>query len=108
MFEASWTEANDDWIRAGRLKRKSRPLGFRLPMPLAQNTLANFLTDPIRDLVLFEVCYSKATTGSDKDLQASVLAFCARTKNQQGENAAEKAVRHCLIRHIPPDTNGTT
>ena len=37
-------------------ERKSRPLGSRLPMPLAEDTLANFLTEPIRDLVRSEVC----------------------------------------------------
>jgi len=43
---------------------KSRPLGSRLPMPLAKDTLVNFLTEPIRNLVRSEVC--DPPTGSGK------------------------------------------
>lgn len=41
----------------------ARPLGSRLPMPWAYETLANFLTDPIRDVVRAEVLDEKASEG---------------------------------------------
>ena len=41
----------------------ARPLGSRLPMPWAQETLANFLTDPIREVVRAEVVDEKASEG---------------------------------------------
>ena len=43
--------------------RKSRPLGSRLPMPWAQESLANFLTEPIREIVRSEVIDRKNSTG---------------------------------------------
>lgn len=40
-----------------------RPLGSRLPMPWAQETLANFLTEQVRDVVRAEVCHPRASAG---------------------------------------------
>ena len=44
-------------------KRNARPLGSRLPMPWARETLANFLTDPIREIVRTEVFDPKTSAG---------------------------------------------
>ena len=41
----------------------ARPLGSRLPMPWAYETLANFLTEPIREVVRAEVMDEKASEG---------------------------------------------
>lgn len=50
------------WETRGGVSR-ARPLGSRLPMPWAQETLANFLTDSIRKIMRTEVCSPKTSAG---------------------------------------------
>ena len=44
-------------------EHKDRPLGSRLPMPWAEESLANFLTDSIRNVVRAQVCDPAASAG---------------------------------------------
>ena len=63
VLQAIWREERgmECGIHVG--SRGSRPLGSRLPMPWAKDTLANYLTDRIREVVKNEVCDPKASAG---------------------------------------------
>lgn len=51
LRQARWRERQN--LPVG--EHRGRPLGSRLAMPFAQNTLANFMTDTVRDVVRVEV-----------------------------------------------------
>jgi hypothetical protein len=57
----------------------ARPLGSRLPMPWAQETLANFLTEQIRSVVRAEVCDPVASSGK---LYGKPRIFCGLLSSQ--------------------------
>lgn len=57
--QARWREGRD--LPVG--EHRGRPLGSRLAMPFAQETLANYLTDTIREVVRAEVLDPKASAG---------------------------------------------
>lgn len=55
VLQSLWREAQGYAIGLHKGKDGPRPLGSRLPMPWAQETLANFVTEPIRQVVREEV-----------------------------------------------------
>lgn len=57
--QARWRERRE--LPIG--EHRGRPLGSRLPMPYARDTLANYLTDGIRDVVRAEVLDAKKRAG---------------------------------------------
>ncbi len=54
-LQSLWREEMGYEIGEHRRGDKSRPLGSRLPMPWAKETLANYITPTIRDVVRAEV-----------------------------------------------------
>ena len=55
VLQALWRQERGFGCGEHHGPKGSRPLGSRLPMPWAQDTLANFLTDPVREVVRAEV-----------------------------------------------------
>lgn len=55
VLQSLWREGQGYPIGEHKHKGKSRPLGSRLAMPWAKETLANYLTDTIKDVVRAEV-----------------------------------------------------
>lgn len=59
LLQAQWRERNDLPIGDHR----DRPLGSRLAMPFAETTLANYMTDGIRNVVRAEVLHPETSAG---------------------------------------------
>lgn len=55
VLQSIWREEQGFPIGVQRSRANVRPLGSRLKMPWAENTLANYLTDTIKDVVRLEV-----------------------------------------------------
>lgn len=78
----------------------SRPMGSRLPMPWAQETLSNFLTETVRDVVRSEVLDSGKSQGKffakprifDDLLSSQSLCFNLFGELTQDLNLASKAI----------------
>lgn len=79
----------------------NRPLGSRLAMPFARDTLANYLTDPIREVVRTEVINCPTGSGQlyreprifDDMLSSQPLCFNAFGELQQDLELASRVVR---------------
>lgn len=63
VLQSMWRQQHGIPCGEHRGPSGARPLGSRLPMPWAQETLANFLTEPVRDVVRAEVCNPVASKG---------------------------------------------
>jgi hypothetical protein len=63
VLQSIWREEQGFACGEHRRGDHGRPLGSRLAMPWAEDSLANFLTDRIREVVRREVCDSKASRG---------------------------------------------
>jgi hypothetical protein len=63
MLQSIWREEQGYPCGEHRRGVHARPLGSRLVMPWAQESLANFLTPAIRDVVRAEVCDRKKSRG---------------------------------------------
>lgn len=62
VLQSIWRQEHD-FLCGTYSSSDDRPLGSRLPMPWAQETLENFLTEPVRDVVKSEVCDPVASAG---------------------------------------------
>ncbi len=63
LLQSIWREEQGFPIGEHKHKEKSRPLGSRLAMPWAEETLANYLTDSIKDVVRTEVLDKNQSKG---------------------------------------------
>lgn len=63
ILQAIWREEQGFPRGEHRSGSVTRPLGSRLPMPWAQELLANFITPAIREVVRSEVCDSNRSAG---------------------------------------------
>lgn len=63
VLQSIWREEQGFECGEHRRGDHGRPLGSRLAMPWAEDTLANFLTDRIREVVRCEVCDPTASRG---------------------------------------------
>lgn len=63
VLQSIWREEQGFGCGAHKTNSNSRFLGSRLPMPWAQETLSNFLTTNIREVVRREVCDPERSAG---------------------------------------------
>jgi hypothetical protein len=87
-------------------EHRGRPLGSRLPMPWAEETLANYLTGPIRQVVRDEVLNQEP--GGEKLFQtprifANLLSSQPLCFNLFGELQQDPALATAVMRTLAPD-----
>jgi hypothetical protein len=63
ILQSMWRKQQGYPVGEHRRGSTSRPLGSRLPMPWAEQSLANFITDNIREVVRSEVCDADLSKG---------------------------------------------
>jgi hypothetical protein len=63
VLQSMWRREQDIPCGEHGGPKDARPLGSRIPMPWARDTLANYLTEPIREVVRAEVCDPAASVG---------------------------------------------
>jgi hypothetical protein len=103
VLQSLWREERGYKCGAHHARGTVRPLGSRLEMPWAQETLANFVTERIREVVRLEVLDSKRSRGKlfgrprifDNLLSSQPLCF-----NLFGELQFNKELASAFVTHF--------
>jgi len=103
VLQSIWREEQGYEVGEHRRGRAARPLGSRLPMPWARESLANYLTENIRQVVRREVLEDRRDTGklfARPRIFSDLLSSQPLCFNLFGELSLDLSLATSLVRHM--------